>query len=135
MSEQAKYPARGQMSDDGKVYTDKDGAVHEVTDTNWQDCTGCTHDFCGPSLGCKGGWHRIKGAYVPSSEEVAACDMARAMIEYCEDFRSLWECGENHSPTIGRPSGCICCPKFANKSCPARVYLAAHGDATAWEVK
>lgn len=59
-----------------------------------------------------------KGAYVPTDEEREACDMARKMIALCSDM-----------------ADCNYCLHVEKKSCPARAYLAKHGDPNAWEVK
>jgi len=70
----------------------------------------------------------VKGAYVPSDEERAACDMARAMIRMCGYFRGL------AIPAQSRQS-CGRCSDLSNKSCPARVFLAELHQTDAWEVK
>lgn len=129
MSEQTKYPKRGHMSEDGKVYTDCKGGVHErvadMKQSNLLMCPGaCSllavddfypRDHNEESI-CR--WTLIEGAYVPSDCELEACEMARAMIEQC----------------VFSGGDCSDCGAFTDQNCPARVYLAAHGDAQAWEV-
>lgn len=121
------YPKRGEMSEDGKYYTHTDGSVHEVTDTNCQACSAFTHDFCKTLRVCTSGWQVVEGAHVPSAEEQEACDMARAMIYRCSCYRYELLHGCDAKP-------CNSCSLFTSKSCPARAYLASHGDANAWEV-
>lgn len=135
MSEQTKHPARGEMSADGKFYTHTDGTVHErITwpSDGWRMCPHCSF----AKHGCDGGrvapcsetsvFRRIEGAYVYSADEQAACDMARAMIVVC---------GALYSENYDHCGACNGCFRLEEKSCPARSYLAAHGDASAWEVK
>lgn len=104
MSDQTKYPARGQQSEDGRYVTSRFGNVYDTT------------------LGLN-----VKPVgYVPSDPEQAACDMARAMIVVC---------GALYSENYDHCGACNGCFRLEEKSCPARSYLAAHGDASAWEVK
>lgn len=100
MSENNKYPARGEMSADGKFYTHMDGTVHKHTsyfagyfDKNPKrsPCGTCSmlddgvcqdvDDICS----CAGGYFElVPGAYVPTEAEAAiseACEMARAMVK------------------------------------------------------
>ncbi len=126
------YPKRGEMSEDGKFYTHTDGSVHEkliVPSEGWRMCVNCSFFV---DYDCESGrvapcteatiFKRIDGAYVLSAEEQEACDMARAMIVVCmNDYRV--------------EASCNGCGQLSEKTCPARAYLAAHGDANAWEVK
>ena len=129
MSDQTKYPARGEMSADGKLYTGKNGSVYASTfDGTSDNCTLCDVTECEGEIACATSYNlkRIEGAYVPSTDEQAACDMARAMIVVC---------GALYSENYDHCGACNGCFRLEEKSCPARSYLAAHGDASAWEVK
>lgn len=119
------YPKRGQMSDDGNYYTHTDGRVFKSSVDDCRDCDMAdesVHDLCGPL--CHNGWSRAEGAYVTTDEEQAACDMARAMIKKCCSIH-----------VIAGGGCCNWCVSWFEKSCPARAYLAAHGQPDAWEVK
>ena len=103
------YPKRGCRSKDLKTITYYNGKVAVFCETEKK-------------------WKIIKGAYVPSDEEREACDMARAMIHMCGYFRGL------AIPAQSRQA-CGRCSDLSNKSCPARLYLAAHKQPDAWEIK
>ena len=125
------YPKRGQVSDDGKYYTHTDGRVHYRVERNPSEdtCSFCSvawlaHDGK-PCATCEHAMLIVEGAYVPSDEEREACEMARNMIAECY----AWISG------MMEAKDCSPCPNFADKSCPARKYPAAHGDEKAWEVK
>lgn len=128
------YPKRGEMSDDGRFYTHTDGSVHErliVPSEGWRMCVNCSFFV---DYDCESGrvapcteatiFKRIEGAYVTSAEEQEACDMARSMIV---------KCGGPESTRCLYYGGGYLCDDITNKSCPARAYLASHGDAHAWE--
>lgn len=122
------YPARGESSADGRYYTHTDGTVHErVPLTLCSKCSMFLADCSDIDCGFIGNHHAmlrlVSGAYVPSAETSEACDMARAMIAKCERG---WK--QTYLP-------CASCGSYADKSCPARAYLAKHGAADAWEVK
>lgn len=118
------YPKRGQMSEDGKYYTHTDGSVH-VVNKNSKSCSGCSLekvDGCRCSKGYA--WTLVWGAYVQTDEVQAACEMAREMIKKCCSIH-----------VIAGGGCCNWCVSWFEKSCPARAYLAAHGQTDAWEVK
>jgi len=126
-SDKQQYPRRGQLSEDGKLYTHMDGSVYEKVSESHvcsvADCKKCSNVpfYCMR-------WSRIEVAYVQTEEERDACDMARNMIEQCSYFRGL------AIPAHSRQS-CGRCSYLSNKVCPAREYLAKHGCSDAWEVK
>lgn len=123
------YPKRGEMSEDGKFYTHTDGSVHACSGQNaWTrtcECEDCSVlRFCHATAGLLGdrcGWSLVRDAS-PSDDEQEACDMARHCIDICKQYRSY------------SYDDCKTCPHVTNRTCPARAYLAAHGDANAWEV-
>ena len=130
------YPKRGEMSEDGKFYTHTDGTVNSF-DTSTGFCNECV--FVGVNCSkevpakCQGGvFKRIEGAYVPSTEEQEACDMARAMIVNCGDYR-YWSKPPDVRTSDHDKHHCVGCVELTERKCPARAYLAAHGDAHAWE--
>lgn len=118
------YPKRGEKSADGKLYTDNNGGVHESI--AFSQCCDCslwddTGDVdCGMPCGGRMMFRRIEAAYVQTDDVLAACDMARHALRTC-----------NFHATIG----CENCGDFAERSCPARAYLAQHKQLDAWEVK
>lgn len=122
------YPARGETSEDGRYYTHTDGAVHErVPFEGCRKCSlfgaaQCVNVSCGDLINGKMAMFKlVEGAYVQTAEETEACDMAWKMIAVCGPHDAFTPCGS--------------CKLFTEKLCPARAYLAKHGDATAWEVK
>lgn len=124
-----EYPKRGCMSaPDQKYHTHTNGDVYERNCQTCQFVKG--NGFCGYEVGghrpCN--WKKVEGAYVPSAEEQAACEMARRMILMCGYFRGI------AIPAQSRQA-CGRCPDLSNKSCPARKDLERCGQADAWEVK
>lgn len=127
MSEQTKYPKRGQTSSDGKTYTDHDGTVHVWTPRRLgEKCEDANCSMFGKESPCPDpaedapcGWLKVEGAYVPSDDVLEACEMARKAIVMC---------------SVRDDSECDGCYEFHNKSCHLRLFLAAHGDQKAWEV-
>ena len=131
------YPKRGEFSADGRYYTLADGSVHEGV--KWDGCDKCSLDeYCDtvefqPCRGLSAAngqkmFAFIEGVCVPSNDTIEACEMARAMIRLCAYFRGL------AAPAQSRQA-CERCSEFSNKSCPAREFLAKHGQERAWEVK
>ena len=132
MSE-TNYPKRGELSEDGKVYTAMDGTVHLFKARLHGEACGdrpcslymfdedCPRNVNSNDPCC---YSLSPGAYVPSAEEAEACDMARAMIDHCGFHRWLAD-----------KAGGVCCTKFIDRCCESRSYLAAHKQADAWEVK
>jgi len=131
------YPKRGQMSDDGKYYTHTDGSVHHRAEPepSTDSCSFCSVEWLEhegkPCDNCKHVMWIVKGAYVPSDEERAACDMARQAIKRCDRFKRWYD--EVEGGIL--PHGCSLCSELKDRSCPARAYLASHGHQDAWEVK
>lgn len=125
-NEKQVYPPRGEMSADGRQYTHTDGSVHEQQFyvVGCKECSlmNLTCHLCNDGSTTHP-WRLVDGAYVTSDEEREACDMARDAIRACDLMSS-----------IGTPLLCRGCPKLSDKSCPARLYLAKHGDPDAWEV-
>ena len=145
MSDKNKYPARGEMSADKQFYTHTDGKVHKFTpypagyfddDPNRSPCDSCsmnTSGFCQGTddlCSCAGGYFEfVSGAYVPTESEAAiteACEMARGAVNKCCLYR--WVA----TPVNESANACASCAAHINKNCPARVYLAKHGQADAW---
>lgn len=137
------YPERGKMDENRTVYTHDDGTVHELVpdcgcsecSLDELDCQALRFANCG-----SGSFRLIQGAYVPteservSSLEREACDMARAMITKCQDNR-YWSGPLVRRPCENKDNHYLDCAEFNHRSCPARAFLATHGDATAWEAK
>lgn len=130
-NEKQVYPPRGQMSADGKYYTHTNGSVHVLVEGKENGCNVCSmcSDFEGCRAACTNRTHceLAEGAHGPSEDDDGAvreaCDMARDAIRACDLMSSM-----------GTPLLCRGCPKLSDKSCPARLYLAKHGDPDAWEV-
>lgn len=120
------YPKRGEMSDDGKFYTHTDGSVHETEIGRDNGCHVCSVDKsnerCHAECGFSSHFRLVEGAYVPSDEEREACDMARHQISICNMRNNIVNCRKD-------------CVWFVDKTCPARLYLAAHKQQDAWVVK
>jgi hypothetical protein len=120
------YPKRGQMSEDGKVYTHTNGSVHKRF-FELSACDKCSlqKDACGEAECISGHFEKIEGAYVPTDEEREACDMAHKAIGVCS-CRTVTGCEYPSELT---------CHSLIGKECVLRKYLADHGDAKAWEAK
>lgn len=131
MSDQAKWPKRGETSEDGKYYTHTDGRVYEIlrsTLGSWETCA-----LCSFKTECRGGrvvdcghlqyFRVIEGVFVISDAEQKACDMARAMIKTCA------------GGTFCAGADCWFCICLEKGTCPARSYLADMKQPDAWEVK
>lgn len=144
MSENNKYPARGEMSADGKFYTHTDGTVHKHTPytagyfesgPSRSPCDSCSMLDDGVCqcvdiyCSCVGGYFElVSGAYVPTEAEAAiteACEMARAMVKQCSYYRAL-------AKSFRVRNACESCSDRTNRTCPARRYLAKHGATDAW---
>lgn len=135
------YPKRGEMSEDGKYYTHTDGSVHNRIERKLSEYCGdkpCSlydkEGDCPPYVNyepCR--YSLVKGAYVPSAEEQEACDMARAAIQNCSTHY-YWSRPMDIRTCEHNMNHCHSCSCLTAKSCPSRAYLAAHGDANAWEV-
>jgi len=126
-----KYPKRGCISKNGKYYTHTDGGVHMFLYKN-SDGLKCVcklpcyvgHVCNNVPLTCTH-WKIIEGAYVPSDEELIACDMAREMIYRCAAFRYELKMGKEDNP-------CFNCLYSKDKSCPARKYIGSKKQPDAW---
>lgn len=105
------WPARGEVSADRRFYTHTDGSVHERDPDNHY-CTKCSlfQTNC-DNVPCYGTqWNLVEGAYVPSADELAACD---GITGHCKR----------------------CAMVLMGNACPARRYLDRCGQPDAWEVK
>jgi hypothetical protein len=69
-------------------------------------------------------WDKWEPREVAKDSDGRVCDMARAMIERCQ---------AKH----GNPCDClrVMCADWVSASCPARVFLAEHDQADAWETQ
>lgn len=114
------WPARGKVSGDGKLYTHTDGSVHK-RESDKHNCFDCSlfRENC-DNVPCYGSqWRLIEGAYVPSADELAACEAMREMIAVCDGV-------------AGRCRRCALV--LMDKCCPARLWLERCGQDDAWEV-
>lgn len=135
---QSKWPARGEMSEDGRYYTHTDGSVHELVDTNlrdWEMCSPCSmflrcdRSSCSEICTDTHNMRLVHDAYVQSDDELAACEAMRGMIARCSKRSGGGALGFD---TVG----CKWC-EYSDKNvhgCPARAWLARCGQADAWEV-
>ena len=122
------YPKRGCLSEDGKYYTHTDGTVWLYLGQptpNRGKCVVCKWRARGTKCGAERpsgcNYRQVAGAYVLSDEEQSACDMARKQIYRCAYMARLVNCKN--------------CEFFKAKKCDARLFLAAHQQPDAWEVK